>query len=137
MRALIVLLCLLAEPGHGDDYVKARIKIAIALKRMPAYEPLAIQQIGKKKQIVEVWSATWCEPCKKFKADIEAGHWDEFEIVVMDFDKDRPPENMTWLPAVKWKIKDRHVIFPHSKTSSNEAIYDREKWKRIIKDSTK
>lgn len=124
MRVVILIIaCMLAVDG---DYLKARIAIALKLNQ-PA--PVAIE---KRKQRVEIWTATWCKPCKQIKADVDAGKWSEFDVTIRDYDSDKPPANMSWLPAIAWDRAGQRVIFPHDKTSERDAIYDRSKWQQMV-----
>lgn len=131
MSVLLTILLTVIGSEPTEDYIRARVQIAIAL-REHTRETVTIKAIEKKRIKVDVWSAKWCKPCKLVKADIEAGLWAEYEITIRDYDADRPPENMTWLPAITWQSQGKTVVFPHNGTTEKEAIYERKKWQLMI-----
>lgn len=121
MRYLILFL--MCSPAMADDYIKARIAIALKLKQTVKAAP------AKKRQI-EFWTAKWCKTCELMKKDIADGKWAEYDIIVRDYDTEPHPENMTWLPAIRWQTPTGWLIYPHD--GLNEAQYDLKTYKRML-----
>ena len=77
-------------------------------------------EIDKANYTVEVWTASWCGPCRAYKrrevpALLKAG----FKVKVLDYDRDNPPKEVKKVPTVRlyykgtllqsktyWKAKD-------------------------------
>jgi len=63
---------------------------------------------------IEVWTASWCGPCRIYKAKelpalLKAG----FSVKVLDYDKDNPPKDVKKVPTIRLYYKG---TFIHQKT---------------------
>jgi len=59
---------------------------------------------------IEVWTASWCGPCRRYKATqvpalLKAG----FTVKVLDYDKDNPPKDVKKVPTVRLYYKGTFI----------------------------
>jgi len=82
----------------------------------PPIDPAAVDSEYR----IVVWTASWCGPCKRYKAKevpalLKAG----FKVEVLDYDTDKPPKSVKSVPTIMlyykgnllqtktyWKAKD-------------------------------
>jgi len=60
--------------------------------------------------IVEVWTASWCGPCRRYKATelpalVKAG----FTVTVKDYDTDKPPKDVKKVPTIRIYYKGTYL----------------------------
>ena len=51
---------------------------------------------------VEIWTASWCGPCRRYKlAEVPALVKAGFKVVIRDYDQDNPPKEVKKIPSVR------------------------------------
>lgn len=52
--------------------------------------------------IIEVWSAGWCGPCRRYKK-VEVPKLEEmgFTVLIKDIDKEKAPEDVKFVPTIR------------------------------------
>jgi thiol-disulfide isomerase/thioredoxin len=86
----------------------------------------------KTKQKLLIFSAEWCPACKKLKKELNDLNLKDFEIEIMDADKNKELKQ-------KFKIKylPTSIILIEEKEMSREIGYDRLKYQKWINENSK
>lgn len=116
MRALLLLTNVIATVavlhGHAWPELHRWPEVAVNAKVDPAAKPVVI-----------LYSAKWCRPCDKPKAD-EAAKLFPFRFEIWDVDTKEAPDTVTTIPAFRWVGKDgRDYIFPPEDYPQHRRVY--------------
>ena len=67
-------------------------------------------QTSRDKYRIEVWTASWCGPCRRYKAiELPALLKAGFKVTVRDYDKDNPPKDVKSVPTVRIYYKGTYL----------------------------
>lgn len=80
-------------------------------------------EIDRKQFVVEIWSARWCGPCRRWKATelpslLKLG----YQVKIRDIDKETPPEEVLKVPTVRLYYKGkllRQTVYWRAKDLDN------------------
>jgi thiol-disulfide isomerase/thioredoxin len=60
----------------------------------------------RSKYTIEVWTASWCGPCRRYKlVELPALLKTGCKVTVRDYDKDNPPKDVKKVPTVRVYFK--------------------------------
>lgn len=116
---IFAVLCALASSAGADDsaYLRARAAIAINASLStkggtdPAPSPVeAAKPKTEAKPVVNLYSATWCAPCQRAKAELKAAANDlPFTVRIVDVSNGGQPAYVESLPWVSWPKAEGEV----------------------------
>lgn len=67
-------------------------------------------EIDKSKYTVEVWTASWCGPCKRYKRfEVPKLEKLEFTVIIKDIDQEKPPKEVKKIPTVRIYYKGEYL----------------------------
>ena len=128
MRLIIVaFVSLLAV---DNDYLKARIAIALNQKHATKQQPKQLSNQPAKRLLI-CYTTPGCEPCQRFKKDVNAGQFEAFNVVMKNHDD--APFEIDRVPCFHWNHPSgKGRRFPTKTTPDSEAGYRDPQWLKSI-----